>query len=100
MKSIWQKRELEIFQEALGCYQSKPKMKKNEPIIISKPNIELLSIKVANLIVEMGSKAIQQRGKFMWALSGGKTPIPIFQKLSTPFSPLFTTVVDIKYLSN
>ncbi|OCK51584.1 6-phosphogluconolactonase [Chryseobacterium sp. CBo1] len=47
-------------------------------------DLDVLYKKSADLFVELSEKAIQKRGKFVVALSGGSSPKAIFSLLSTP----------------
>lgn len=52
--------------------------------IIVVPDLDALSLRAAELILQAGQDAIEQRGRYMLALSGGRTPRPIFRRLALP----------------
>jgi 6-phosphogluconolactonase len=47
-------------------------------------DLEEMGRRAAEMIVQAGQKAIAKRGRYMLALSGGRTPKPIFQCLAMP----------------
>lgn len=60
---------------------------KGKVIVVS--NLENVGKRAAEIIVQAGQEAIAKRGRYMLALSGGRTPRPIFQCLAMPrFSKL------------
>jgi 6-phosphogluconolactonase len=55
--------------------------------------LELLSQAAANYFVKLANDNIEKKGKFTVALSGGNTPMALYQLLS---SPIFITQIDWK----
>lgn len=49
--------------------------------IIVVPDMAALAARAAEIIVETGQEATTSRGHYMLALSGGATPVPVFQEL-------------------
>lgn len=47
-------------------------------------DLEEMGRRAAEMIVQTGQKAIAKRGRYMLAISGGRTPKPIFQCLAMP----------------
>jgi len=47
------------------------------------PDLQTLSRKAAEIFVEIGTEAIEKRGKFIVALAGGSTPKSLYQLLAT-----------------
>lgn len=46
------------------------------------PNLDELSEAAKQLFIEIANEAIQQRGRFLVALSGGNTPMKLYEKLA------------------
>ena len=49
----------------------------------------------ADLVARIGTEAIQERGRFLVALSGGRTPRPLYERLGSPACPLDWSAVDV-----
>jgi 6-phosphogluconolactonase len=47
-------------------------------------NLEALSAAAAVLAIDTARRAIAERGRFLWVLSGGNTPLPLYQLLAGP----------------
>ena len=45
---------------------------------------EALSAGAASFIIDLAQKAVRDRGRFIWALSGGRTPENLYRLLSKP----------------
>jgi 6-phosphogluconolactonase len=45
-------------------------------------NVDALSREAANLVAELSGKAVEKRGKFLLALSGGNSPGPLYERLA------------------
>jgi 6-phosphogluconolactonase len=48
------------------------------------PTVSVLSRAAADLFARAAKEAVSQRGRFLAALSGGNTPLPLFKLLSQP----------------
>lgn len=54
-----------------------------EPQISIWPDLATLTEAAALHVVELGRRAIAERGQFAWALSGGSTPKPLYELLGS-----------------
>ena len=50
------------------------------------PNLQKLNHRAAQLFVDQSAHAIGERGRFLVALNGGGTPMPLFQLLATEYA--------------
>jgi 6-phosphogluconolactonase len=55
---------------------------------------ETLAARAATVIEEAAEEAVADRGAFLWAASGGSTPVPTFHRLALPWAGTRTYQVD------
>lgn len=53
-----------------------------------------LAARAAELIAAVADRADAARGRFAWAISGGRTPLPVFRRLVLPWDQTVTWQVD------
>lgn len=58
------------------------------------PDAEALAARAAATIGEAAEEAVAARGSFLWAASGGSTPLATFRRLGLPWSRTRTYQVD------
>jgi 6-phosphogluconolactonase len=58
------------------------------------PDAEALAARAAAVIEAAAEGAVDDRGTFHWAVSGGATPVPTFRRLALPWSGTGTFQVD------
>lgn len=55
---------------------------KSKPIVKIFPNLEGISAEAKKIFIETANNSINQRGRFLAALSGGNTPAKLYEQLS------------------
>ncbi len=58
------------------------------------PDADALAARAAAVIGAAAEEAVADRGTFLWAASGGATPVPTFRRLALPWSGTGTFQVD------